>query len=135
MTVIGRRAERRVAARRLEMLGLRGGRLNMFFMFGCFLFRRWPRGDAAIAAIETGAVYGRVIDHIFTIDVGYMRSAEIIDRAVIGKRPVVPMTAEKADAVIAESIIDTAVKTDMRPPIAGMECINAVVPAPPGRCP
>jgi hypothetical protein len=135
LTVIGRRAERRVTARRLEMLGLGGGRLNMFFMFGCFLFTRWPRGDAAVATIEACAVYGGIIHHIFTIDVGDVRSTEIIDRAVIGKCPVVPVAAEKPDAVIAESVIDAAVETDMRSPIAGMERVDAVVPTPPGRRP
>lgn len=99
---------------------------------GCRELRwRWPCSKTTRAAIV--ADVRNVIHHYrFAVDVGDRHDADIVDGAVIEECAVTPIAALIANAVIAEAVVHAAIETDVRPPIADVEDIDAVIPTPLG---
>jgi hypothetical protein len=89
----------------------------------------------AITAVKTHP--GRcVVDHGFVINIFDNGGVgDVIDRAVICKLAVVPTSTLITRVAITETVVDAAVKTDMRAPIAGVECVAAAAITPVSRGP
>src|SRR5450755_1779124 len=106
------------------------GPLKMLFVHrGAFLGRR-PRDDAPLA-VEAGAVDdGRVADHGTILVHAVEAGTDAHDRGVISERPAFPASAVESDTAVAVAIVDSAVVSDARPPIARAPSISASRKAP-----
>src|SRR5208282_4940418 len=111
------------------MLSLSGYGRDMPVMCGGFFLSIGTSVDAAIATIETDAGDGGLIDPCVVDVVNYI-DVHVQDRAVIEKVSVVPAPAFETMAKVTESIVDPAVETYLRAPIAVIENIAAVSPTP-----
>src|ERR1700722_3005597 len=85
-----------------------------------------------------GAVEGHV-GHVVgdgpVVYVGDVNAAHIHGRTVIEIRTPAPITAFESNTAIAEAVIHTAVKANMRAPIAAVPGINPTTPTPVARRP
>jgi hypothetical protein len=100
-----------------------------------FFLRGRSRDSPARATVEADMSYSHIVDDGFVVDVGDVHATEIVHGRVVAKDAVSPVAALVAGAHIAETVIDAAVESDMRPPIASMENVHAVIPAPIARGP
>jgi hypothetical protein len=99
-----------------------------------FFLRGRSRNSPARATVEADTSYSHIVDDGFVIDVGDVHATEIVHGRVVAEDAVSPVAALVAGAHIAETVIDAAVESDMRPPVSGVPNIKAVPPAPiPGR--
>src|SRR5580698_10963340 len=115
------------------MLGLCGQSRSVLLVLGCILGRSGARRDPTLAAVE-----GRVIlVHLdgVVVDVGHAGDADVGDGAIVIERSATPLAADKTHASVAESVVDAAVKSDVRTPISGMPGIESAAPAPPAWSP
>jgi hypothetical protein len=60
---------------------------------------------------------------------------DVVDRAVVVEVAAAPVAALIADANVAEAVIDAAIVADVGAPIAAVELIAVVTPAPVARRP
>jgi hypothetical protein len=97
-----------------------------------FARRRVVVNAARTAAIAYMAVPGDVSSvHSSAVYVHRVKAhAHMHDRGVICKDSAAPLAAGKADTPVAEAVVHAAVVAHMRTPIAGMEDIHSVLPAP-----
>jgi hypothetical protein len=105
----------------------------MMLVAGDSLARRRVVVNAArTAAIAYMAVPGYVASfHSSVVLVHRVKAyAHMHDRGVIGKDSAAPFAAGKADAPVAEAVVHAAVVAHVRTPVAGMEHIHSVLPAP-----
>jgi len=118
------------------MSKLIGSRLDVRLLLGNLLLRSRPGSDAAWA-VEAGAIHnGGVIDHgTVDIDIAHHAGVYVHNRGVIAKRSAGPITASETNTTVAESVVDAAVETDVRAPIAGVPSINAAAKTPVSRSP
>src|SRR5579863_744519 len=112
---------------------------DVAFAGGEALLRRGLMLDSAGSAVvgNVGVVHdGVVMDdglvHVGVVDDGRVH---VNDCGVIGELAAAPLAAGKADAHVAEAIVDTAVEADVRSPVAFVEEELAAFPTPPGRGP
>ena len=96
-----------VNTRLLYMLVLCGDGAHMAFPIVCFLLRRWPLVDAAIAAIIADAV-SRVVFDPGVIGVMDVLVVYAIYRRVVVEMIVFPPAAFVAVTTVSESVIDPA---------------------------
>jgi hypothetical protein len=95
----------------------------------------------AVAAVVADAIAGKIVTdvsvvvNVGVIDVGNVHLTDIGHAAVVEEIAIVPVTAGEADAEIAETVIDTAVETDVRRPVAFMPNEILVVVGPKPWCP
>src|SRR5271169_4777971 len=118
-SAVGFRLQRRIAGGFLHMLMLHRRRRHMRLRRSCSFLRRRGRGRAAGPAVEADLVHGDVVDDGFVVGVvndGYV--GHVGDRAIVGKGITHPAPTRKADAHIAEAVVDAAIKPDVRTPIA-----------------
>src|ERR1700688_4458449 len=96
---------------------------------GLFLRSR-ARRDAALA-VETGAVHhGRVVDHgAVDVDVADHGLVHAHDCGVVGKGAASPFAADEADAAVTEAVVNTAVESDVRTPVARVPDVKAAAKA------
>jgi hypothetical protein len=80
--MIGGRTQLWIRARSLFVLPLRGGDLDVAIARRR-QFRRRGLGPNAVAAVETHAIDGDVVDDSFVVDVGDMHRADIDDCAIV----------------------------------------------------
>jgi hypothetical protein len=119
----------------LHVLRLRGGRRNVLLTcYGLFLRGR-SRGSPARAAIEADVSYSHIVDDGFVVDVGDVHTTEIVHGRVVAEDAASPVAALVAGAHIAETVIDAAVVSNMRPPIATVVDVRVLMPAPIARGP
>jgi hypothetical protein len=118
------------------MRHLHCGCLYMTVMCGSLLFRSRPGIDPARSAIIADTVDSR-ISYDRTIDIGVVddRSVDIGHRRIISETTAFPTPADISRTEISASIIDTAVKADVRPPIPRMPGIDPIAISPITRCP
>src|SRR5467141_1327524 len=117
------------------MLGLSGYGRDMPLMFRSLFLPRRTCIDTTAAAVVADAIHGPVVDHgrvVNVVNVGYVH---VVHRTVVEKPVVLPTPAFVAIPKIPETIIDRAVETDSRTPIAFMEQKSVAAPAPITRCP
>jgi hypothetical protein len=101
-------------------------------LLACYsLFLRGRSRDSpARATVEADTSYSHIVDDGFVVDVGDVHATEIVHGRVVAEDAVSPVAAFVAGAHIAETVIDTAVVSNMRPPVSGVPNIKAVPPAP-----
>jgi hypothetical protein len=99
---------------------------------GSLARRRVVVNAARTAAIAHMAVPGDVASiHSSAVYVNRVKAhSHMHDRGVIGEDSAAPFAAGKADAPIAEAVVHAAVVAHVRAPVAGMEDVHAVLPAP-----
>src|SRR5579862_1081622 len=127
MVVVER--QRRIPRRGVHVFNLlrRGGRVRI--AGGGELRCCRPCGETAVPAIE--ADIRNVVHHDrFVVDVDDCYAAEVVDGAVVKESTVAPIAPLIANAVIAEAVVDAAIEPDLRSPIAGVEEVDTVIPAP-----
>ena len=123
------REQSAVLARGVFMLQLRRNRAAMRFVgVGCLL-RRGTCGYSALSAVVR---HVRIIvyDDGLVIDIGDVCDIHISHRPVVEKFAAAPFAAGEAFAEVSEAVINAAVESEMRAPIAGIPNIEAVVPTP-----
>lgn len=93
-----------------------GGRMVWFVARGD-LARVGPALDAGRAAVVAdAAVVDIVVDHYrVVVDVGDAGDIHVGHGAVVEEAVVIPVTADVADADVAEAIVDAAIEADVRP--------------------
>src|SRR5579864_1131375 len=99
-----------------------------------FLPRR-ARVDPTIAAVVADPVHGGVVDHGRVVNIVNVGHVHIVHGTVVEKPVVVPTSAFISVAEVAEAIVDSAIETDSRTPIAFMEQKSVAAPAPIARGP
>jgi hypothetical protein len=134
--LVNAREELAVFLRSLLMVNLsRQGELTAFMLGSTFLPSR-TRLNPAITTVVTDAVEGGVIDdHRLVVnirDVGYVH---VGDTAVIVEFVPTPLATVKTFPGVAESVINSAIKSDMRTPVSEMKDVEPFVPFPPSRSP
>src|SRR5882724_86977 len=132
--LIGGGAQFRVRARGLFMPALRRGDLNVTIARRGQFPRRWL-GTYAVAAVETHAVDGDIVDDSFIVDVGDVHRAYVDDGAIVEDVTVPPIAALVASAAVAVAVIDATIESDGRTPIADMPKIHTCPEGPVSRCP
>lgn len=131
--VVGGGAQRRRGRSGLDVVGLQRRGRNVRRPRGGQLCGGRACGHAA-RPVEAG---GRPAIHHdrLLVDIGEVRIADVVDAAVVEEVVVPPVTALIGVAVIAEAVVDAAVVADLRPPVAFVEAVGAVLETPPRRGP
>ena len=104
-------------------------------MFRLYFLRPGARVDSALAAVVADPVRVVVIDHRGVINVVNVGNVHVVDGSIVEKASPVPTSALVAFAEVAESVIDAAIESDVRAPVAFMENECGAAPTPPARCP
>jgi hypothetical protein len=91
--------------------------------------------DTIVTTIEAYAVHGDVVDHRSVVDIRDMNGADVDDRSIIEIIVAAPVPALETDTAISEAVVHTAVKPNMRSPIATVPDVDAVGPTPVARRP
>src|SRR5580700_1427618 len=112
------------------MLVLRGDGRNVALASGSIFLGSGASVYAAVAAVKAGAVTIGAVLNSRVVNVAVERDVHMADGLVVEEVPVVPAAAFVASARVAVAIIDAAVETDLRSPIAFVEEIGAVVVSP-----
>src|SRR5450759_167583 len=114
------------------VLQLRGHRRNAL-PTQCGGFRRHSLASDASRPVVAGAVHGGVVDGaVIHVDIG---DVHIVDGTVIVETISAPIPALIAGADVAESVVNTAVVTDILAPEAAVVLIHAAKKSPLTRCP
>jgi hypothetical protein len=132
--MIGGRTQLWIRARGLFVLPLRGGDLDVAIARRG-QFRRCGLRPNTVAAVETHAIDGDIVDDRFVVDVGDMHRADIDDGAIVEEVASLPVAAFVASAAVAVAVIDAAIKSDRRTPIAGVPKIRTFREGPIARSP
>src|ERR1700676_55460 len=104
----------------------------MMLMLGRQFSRRWPgRYSASSSVVTHMIIHGNVVDHS-PIHIGVVnhRGVYVHHRRVVSKHSAIPAPAKEPNSTIAKSIINSAVESDVRPPISCVKKIPAAAPAP-----
>jgi hypothetical protein len=133
-TVVFPRKQRAVLACGLLMLHLRRDQCPVRFVGVGFLLRRRARGYSTLSAVVR---HVRIIvyDDRLVIDIGHVCDIHIVNRSVVEEFAAAPFPALEAFAEVSESVINTAIKSNLRAPITSIPNIEALVPTPISRCP
>ena len=128
------RKQSTVPACSLLMLHLRSDGCPMRFVGEGLLLRRWARGDSALSAV---VCHVRIIvyDDRLVVDIGHVCDIHIVNRAVVEEFAATPFPALEAFAAVSEPVINAAIKSNVRAPIASIPNIEAFVPTPISGCP
>jgi hypothetical protein len=131
--VIERRTQLRVSGSTMLVIPLRARGCKMMLMFRGELMSGGVRLDAP-GTIE-GRVAEVVVDYRSVIHVRDVDTTEVADRAVVEKRPSVPVTALESNTAVAKSVVHAAIEADMRTPVAAMPEVDPTSPTPVARRP
>lgn len=129
-SMISRREHGAILAGRVFMLGLGGKRGLVGFARRCRFGCGGVGSDSAGAAVVSDVRFV-VHDHrAVHVHVGDVDGIDVHDGGVVEESAVAPFSTEKADAAIAEAIVNATVKTDVRAPVTGMPGVKATAPSP-----
>ena len=121
------------------MLQLRSCRRRVTSTHSFSFHRRWLMADPVRPSVECNVpgVRDRIAANDRLVHVGVADDVSIYThhRGVVCESISTPFAADKADAHVAESVIDSAVIPDAIAPVAIVEPIMPAVPAPPRRSP
>src|SRR5208282_3349170 len=119
----------RVSASSLRMLSLSGYRRDMFLVCRGLILGGRTRGYPPAAAVVADPVHCRIVDRgvIRVVNVG---DVHVVHRTVVVKLSVLPTSTFITLTEVAIAIIDSAIETYVRTPVAFIESIHAVAPAP-----
>jgi hypothetical protein len=123
------RKQSTVLAGGLLMLHLRRDRSAVRFVSPGLLLRRRTRGYSAVSAVE-GNVRVIVHDDGLVIDIGDVGDIHVGHRTVVEKVVTSPFAACETFAEVSEAVINAAIESDVRAPIADIPKIDAIVPTP-----
>src|SRR5437879_6370928 len=113
------------------VLGLFSGRSDMLFANGDLFGWGRPSCDAASPAVIADAIHRDIIvDHGLIVGVVHHCHIYVGHGAVINKSAIAPISAPIAHACVAEAIVDSAIKSNVRPPISRMPNVHVIGPAP-----
>src|SRR5713226_3430026 len=90
--------------------------------------RCWPRVSSARAAVKTDVVHRYVVHYGFVVNIG--NAVDVVDRPVVVKTSVIPISAFIAGTNVAEAIENSAIETDLWSPVTGIPNISLVLPGP-----
>lgn len=129
--MIHRSELRLVGAGHVLMLSLFAGGGQMILAFRvAFLGIRLGICSAA-AAVEAGAVpIPIVVDDRPVVGVVDVRDVYVVHGAVVGEDAAPPESTKIANADVAKTVIDSAVESDVRAPVASMPTVEAITPTP-----
>src|SRR6202167_410955 len=113
----------------LHMLGLSGHRTNVSLMRRSLLGWCRTRTNSTITAVVAHVIDGCMTDGC-VVDVMNIGDIHVEHSAIVEEVPVVPTTALESNSEIAETIIDSAIETNRRPPIAVIEDKAVTTPTP-----
>src|SRR5205807_45607 len=113
------------------MLSLNTYRWQMPLLRHRLLSRRWTRGDSPIAPVIADAGYGGIVDDRLVVHIVDDSDIYVVHCAVIKKASILPISTFIAHAEIAESVNDSAVKTNFRTPKPLVENEDITAPTPP----
>jgi len=134
-SVIVRREQSLILAGRMLMLGLGRHRRLVLFVRPGFLLRSRASLHSAMAAVECHMAVV-VHDHrSVDVNVGDVHRIHTHHCGVVEERAATPFAAKKSYAAVTESVVNAAIESDVRSPIAGMPQIDAVAPTPVTRSP
>jgi len=118
----------------LHMLLLYRGRLQVRLareglLLRCRLrsYSVWPTVEAGVSVVDDGGV---IDDRLIDVDVPDHGGVHAYGRCVVSEDAAAPLTAGKAAAAVAESVVHSSVVADLGSPIAFVEGVNSVTPAP-----
>jgi hypothetical protein len=126
-SVIERRSQLSIACSGVLMITLQRRGFEVMLMFRCHLMRGGMRLYAArpVERHMDVVVYDSVV-----IYVGDMNTAHVHNRSVVEVSTTTPVTALESNTAIAEAVIHTAVKADMRTPVTTVPGVNTAAPTP-----
>jgi hypothetical protein len=99
------------------------------------LFRPRTRSDATIAAVVADPVHCGVVDHGGVVYVVNVCDIHVVHRTVVVELSVLPAAALITLTKVSVSIADSAIETDLRPPVALIEDVAIAAPTPVGWSP
>jgi len=120
----------RVRASRLFMLSLCGYGSDMFLVDCRLLLSGRTRCDPTGTAVVADPVHRRIVDHCGVVGVVNVGDVHVIHRAVVFELSVVPAATLITFTAVTEAVIDPAIETDLRTPVAFIESKSAATPAP-----
>src|SRR5712675_1014511 len=89
--------------------------------------------DPPRAPVIAHMVPSVIDDHRLVVHVPDIRN--VVHGAVVEKGSAAPISAFIAETCVAEAVVNTAVKSDARTPVALMKKVDAIAPSPVTRCP
>lgn len=132
--VIHSRKLRAVCGRLLSVLHLGRNSWKPSFVDHCQFGGRRTNLNTAASAVVADTVDHRIIDGL-VVNVMNHRDVYVIHGAVIAKRAIVPVRAVISAARITKSVVDAAIKSDMRTPVSVMKKVASTIESPVGRGP
>jgi hypothetical protein len=99
------------------------------------LRRRWLRLNSTGSSVVGDTSYVDIIGHGLVINIGDIGNVYVIDRAIVVKVAATPISAIVTIAGVAESIVNTAVKANAQPPVAGVPPVKSTRKTPIARRP
>src|SRR5690242_3465836 len=113
------------------VLGLISRWSDMLLTDGSHFGRGRPSRNAARSAVIADAIHSDIIvDHRLIVSIVHHCHVYVGHGAVVNERTVAPISARIAHACVAEAIVDSAIKSNMRAPIAWVPNVYTVAPAP-----
>src|SRR5712692_8806073 len=110
-----------VASRCLPMFSLSGYWRDVSPTSDLFLLPRRARADPTVTAVEADPILGVPVDDGGVVNVVIEGDVHVVHRAVVEKPAVFPASAFIPVAEVSEAVVDTAVETDLRAPVAVIE--------------
>ena len=96
---------------------------------GHFCARR-SCGGSAVAAVVADVVHCHVVDHGFVVDVCNVRRIDVIYRPVVEEGSIPPVAAFIAPTGVSVAVVDPAVETYHRTPVAFAPDVSTVIRIP-----
>jgi hypothetical protein len=85
--------------------------------------------DSADASVVTHIVHGDVIhDDRLVVDIPHV--PHVVYGSVVEKGSAIPISSLIANTNIAKTVVDAAIESNIRPPVALMKNISVIAPAP-----
>jgi hypothetical protein len=89
-----------------------------------------PSMVSAAATVEADPIFGRIVNHGLAVGIVDDGHVDVVHFTVIEEVPAVPVSACVAGTEVTEAVVNSAIETDVRSPVAGMPNVNALGPAP-----
>src|ERR1700757_1339433 len=108
----------------------------MLLAHGGLFLRSRARRDAALAVEARAVHHSRVVDYgAVDVDIADHGLVHAYDCGVVGKYAASPFAADEADAAVTEAVVNAAVESDVRSPVARVPDVKAAGEAPVARGP
>ena len=119
-TVIHRLSQVPVGRCKMLMIPLHPGRLKVTLVLCTQLVCGRTNMQTTGTAVEAHTVDRDIVDNRPVVYVRDVNRADVTDRSVIKESPTAPVAARESNTGIPEAVIDTAIESDVRTPIAGV---------------